>query len=128
MELGPRPKSIYKKAQWDNYIEDLKNVLVKYALTADQIVQNSDYKTFISNYVETEISGKTVKNALLGIVHKLSNMEMKTSSGRVIGVYPIINEYKGHDLTKIWYFTVEHDQVVAKSYSVIPDKPIIILP
>lgn len=127
MELGPRPKSIYKKSQWDNYIEDLKNVLVKNALTAEQIVNNSAYKEFISNYVEREIVGKSVRNAIIGVVHKLSNMEIK-SGDRVIGVYPIVNEYKGHDLTRIWYFAVEDGQVTAKTYSVIPDKPIILLP
>jgi len=126
-KVGPKPKSIYKKSQWDNYVEDLRRILVQNALASEDIVAKDDYKTFVANYVEREIVGKTTRNAILGITHKLSNMEMRDHTGKMIAVYPIINEYKGHDLTKVWYFTDKSGQLEAKCFSVIPDKSILLL-
>lgn len=127
MNLGPRAKSIYSSTQWGDYRERLKKSLYNEGLSAIDITNNTDYKTFVSNYVQTNVVNAATKNTILGISHRLANVEL--TKGDVKSVYPVINEYKGHDLTKIYYFKAGHNGTIeVVVFPVVPDGPVILMP
>lgn len=93
----------YSEKEFNTYKERLASALLTDGIDADTINENSDYKTFISNYVDSEIVQKKHKFAILGITHKLAHMDINyQDTGKI---YPIVNEYKGHDLQKTIYFS-----------------------
>lgn len=122
--------SIYTKAQMDAFKERLAKAIYAKGIPADEIVNRTEYKTFISNYAQTEIIDKKMKHALQGISHRFSNMEFRFNGGdKPTRTYPVINEYKGHDLIKTYYFAKSTDgQISVESVSVIDSKPTILIP
>ena len=127
MELGPKPVSIYTSSQWTGYQDRLKKTLYNEGATAVQISSNTEYKNYVANYVQENVVDATTRNAILGIVHRLANIEL--TKGDEKSVYPIINEYKGHDLIRVHYFRVNKSgELEHASMSVTQDRPTIILP
>lgn len=132
-DVGPRPKSIYTSKQMEDYRMRLKKALTQDGLTSEKIIANTDYKTFISKYVEDVIIQKKDANAIMGITHRLSNMVFhvngKTDDVIPDIVYPIIHEYHGHHLFQTYYFSVKSElELEVKTVQVIPGNRTILLP
>lgn len=122
--------SIYTRAQMDNFKQRLAKAIFERGLAADEIVNNTDYKNFVSNYAQTEIVDKKMENALKGISHRFSNMEFQFNGGnKPPRTYPVINEYQGHDLTKTYFFAKTADGGISVDLvSVVDKRPSILIP
>lgn len=126
MELKPAGRIPYTKDVWDEFKIRLTNELSEKALDNDQIFNNSEYREYIVNYVDSELlsSKKESERLILGINIRLAHMDIETSDGKKI--YPIINEYKGHHLMKTYYFYKTDNKIdmgcveVRKSTIIIP--------
>jgi hypothetical protein len=111
----------YSERQFNDYKKRLTDALLSEGLSADIINDNSSYKQYIADYVDDNIVKQKTHYALQGITHKLAHVDINFhESGKV---YPVVNEYKGHDLQKTMYFSKDsNDSIIAKEISVIESK------
>ena len=94
----------YTEQQFNAYKERLGIALYENGLSSDEIYVDPTAKNFITNYVQENLIDKKQTYALQGIVHKLAQMDIGVANKEGKTTYPIINEYKGHDLQKTIYF------------------------
>ena len=89
---------------FEDYKARLAKKLLKYNLHADVIVNNSEFKQNIENYVIVNVINAKTKNDILGISKKLANMDIIIPNGEHV-TFPIIHTYKYHNLvsTTIFY-------------------------
>ena len=126
LTLGPSPKSIYSSIQMESYRNRLKKALATDGVSSRDIVNNTDYKTFISNYVQTNVIATERADAIAGYVNRLANMEF-LARGTVAQEFTIINRYRGHHLIETIYFAKDGDNLSTKRIKVIPDASSILI-
>lgn len=95
----------YTARQFEAYKRRLATELYENGLDADSIAVNADYMNYIANYIDDNLIKKKEHYALQGIVHKLAHMDISSENTKIAKLYPIVNEYKGHDLQKTMYFS-----------------------
>lgn len=118
--------SIYTKAQFESFKKRLTLAIMQDALDAPTIANNSAYKEYISNYVQKEVFDKATELAMMErIVRKLAHMSIDTPLGGQ-REYPVINEYRGHDLINTYYFGLDKDKNVKAKCVPMLITPIII--
>ena len=116
----------YTAQQFESYKKRLAKGLVENGLDADSIAENADYKNFISNYVDDYFIKKKEHYALQRIVHRLAHMDITNSNENTSKVYPIVNEYKGHDLQKTMYFSKDSTGAISVITVPVLDSTIVI--
>lgn len=86
------------------YKERLAMKLMKNNMHADNIANDPYFKQCIENYVIENVINAQTKNAILGYVKKLANMDIIIPNGEHV-TFPIIHTYKYHNLvsTTIFY-------------------------
>lgn len=103
-QFGPRPKSIYRKREFEDFQRRLAQALVSEALDSTEIQENAQYSEYAANFYATEIVDKVDSLADNRIVRVPAIMKATgTKSGTRF--FPIVNEYRGHDLINAYYFS-----------------------
>lgn len=90
----PRVTKVDDKV-FEGYRSRLATALLRYGYTADKITQDTELKDYIGNFVQTNVIDNKTKDAIIGISHRLAHMEV---SGNQEGVFPIVHQYKWHNL------------------------------
>lgn len=103
-EVKPIKVDKVEERVFAEYKERLAKKLMKYNMHAENIVDNPDFKQGIENYVIENVINAQTKNAILGYVKKLANMDIMIPNGEHV-TFPIIHTYKYHNLvsTTIFY-------------------------
>ena len=109
MEIKPAGHIPYTEKIWNEFKERLIDTLLKNALDAEQIYNNSELKNFIVSYVEKELLNekKDAERLILNMNIRLVHLDIESSTGK--RTFPLINEYTGHHLMKTYYFYQEEN-------------------
>lgn len=122
MDVKPIKVDKVEDSIFTSYKERLAKKLLKYNMHADAIVNNSEFKQCIENYVLENVINAVNKNAILGISKKLANMDVRLPNGEHV-TFPIIHTYKYHNLVSTTIFHLD-DQ----GHFVAEDVPLIETP
>ena len=122
MDVKPIKVDKVEDSIFTSYKERLAKKLLKYNMHADAIVNNSEFKQCIENYVLENVINAVNKNAILGISKKLANMDVRLPNGEHV-TFPIIHTYKYHNLVSPTIFYLD-DQ----GHFVAEDVPLIETP
>ena len=122
MDVKPIKVDKVEDSIFTSYKERLAKKLLKYNMHADAIVNNSEFKQCIENYVLENVINAVNKNAILGISKKLANMDVRLPNGEHV-TFPIIHTYKYHNLVSTTIFYLD-DQ----GHFVAEDVPLIETP
>ncbi len=104
----------------------MANTLREKGITCDDAFEDPEVKDFISKYMLEEIDNehrefeRLAKNINIRLAHMVIAAEPKDK------IYPIINEYIGHHISKTHYFYKEGKEVKIGTIDVVPST--IILP
>lgn len=114
------------KNDLEEYKGRLANRLLKYGFDTNKLAVDNDMKTFIENYVTTNIIDRTAKDAIVGISKKLAHMDIGVSGIGTL-TFPVIHTYKYHNLVNtIIFYRNENNDPVAEEVPLMDEKLIIV--
>lgn len=113
------------QANFDDYRTRLATVCTKYGYSADKIVNDTELKEYIKNFVQENIIDHTARDALVGVSHRFAHMEI-SGNEKYNGVYPICHKYLGHNLVGTYVFYKDDDGVCHSEYIELETSQIII--
>lgn len=102
-KLGPRPKSIYRKREFENFQKRLTEALILEGIDSEEFRLNNQYTEYAFNFYSKDVIDNIDALADEKIVRVPAIMNAQgTKSG--LRRFPIVNEYRGHDLINAYYF------------------------